>query len=150
MATIKPGLAAEPMLFDALDALKRGDVRPWVDMFDDDGVMEFPYAPPGFPSRLDGKAAIAEYMRTYPDHLSIERVIPRAVYHCDDVMVVEFACESRVVTNGARFEMNYIGVVKTEDGKVKHYRDYWNPLVALQAMGAHEALLAFGSKEQKT
>ena len=149
MATIKPGLAAERMLFDALGALKRGDVRPWVEMFHDDGVMEFPYAPPGFPGRLDGKAAIAEYMRTYPEHLSIERVVRRAVYHCDDVMVAEFACEATVVTNGNRFEMNYVGVVKTEGGKVKHYRDYWNPLVALQAVGGHEALLAFASKEQR-
>jgi len=58
------GSASESMLFDALEGLERGDVKPWVDMFRDDGVMEFPFAPPGYPSRLDGKAAIAEYMRT--------------------------------------------------------------------------------------
>ena len=66
MTTTEAGSAAESLLFDALEGLKQGDVKPWVDMFHDDGVMEFPFAPPGYPARLDGKAAIADYVRTYP------------------------------------------------------------------------------------
>ena len=36
---------AEKLLFDALDALVRGDTAPWAAMFHDDGVMEFAKAP---------------------------------------------------------------------------------------------------------
>jgi ketosteroid isomerase-like protein len=146
MTTTEAGSAAESLLFDALEGLKQGDVRPWVDMFHDDGVMEFPFAPPGYPARLDGKAAIADYMRTYPDHLSIEGVIRRGVYHCGNVIVVEFACDATAVASGNTFRMDYVGLLTVVDGKLKLYRDYWNPLVAIRAMGGLDAVLAVGSE----
>lgn len=142
-------LADESLLFDALDALRRGDVQPWVEMFHDDGVMEFPYALPGFPKRLDGKTAIAEYMRSYPERVSIERIVRRAVHHCGNVMVAEFACEGTAVATGNRFEMSYVGIMTVLNGKLKHYRDYWNPVVAIQALGGPNALLAFASDAGK-
>jgi uncharacterized protein len=150
MTTTEPGHAAERLLFDALDALKHGNTRQWVDMFHDDGVMEFPYAPAGGHARLDGKAAIAEYLRPYPERISIRRVIRRAVYHCGEVMVAEFACESTAVPTGNQFEMNYVAIVTVQNGKIKHYRDYWNPLVAIQAFGGLEALTNLSAKEPTT
>jgi ketosteroid isomerase-like protein len=146
MTTTEAGSAAESLLFDALEGIKQGDVKPWVDMFHDDGVMEFPFAPPGYPARLDGKAAIADYMRTYPDHLSIEGVIRRGVYHCGNVIVVEFACDATAVASGNTFRMDYVGLLTVVDGKLKLYRDYWNPLVAIRAMGGLDAVLAVGSE----
>ena len=53
MTTNEAGVSAERLLFGALDALRLGDTNPWAEMFHDDGVMEFPYAPPGFPERLN-------------------------------------------------------------------------------------------------
>ncbi|MYW00174.1 nuclear transport factor 2 family protein, partial [Streptomyces sp. SID3343] len=38
----------------------------WVGLWADDGVMEFPFAPDGRPARLEGREAIAAYMRDYP------------------------------------------------------------------------------------
>lgn len=140
------GLAAEQMLFDALDALKRGDVKPWVEMFHEDGIMEFPYAPEGYPKLLDGKAAIAAYMQSYPEHVSIQQVIKRAIHHCADAMVAEFSCEATAVASGNPYRMDYVAIVSIADGKVKIYRDYWNPLVAIVAMGGAEALLNFGAE----
>jgi uncharacterized protein len=147
MTTTEPGRAAERLLFDALDALKQGNVHPWVNMFHDDGVMEFPYAPAGGHGRLDGKAAIAEYLKPYPERISIRRVKRRAVYYCGDVMVAEFACESTALPTGNDFEMNYVAIVTMQDGKIKHYRDYWNPLVAVQAFGGLDALLKQASEK---
>lgn len=126
---------AERMLFGALDALKNGDVQPWSEMFLDDGAMEFPYALPGAPSRLDGKDAIAEYIRPYPDRIAIQRIVRRAVYHSGNVMVVEFANDSTALSTGIQVTMSYVSVITLSGGKIKLYRDYWNPLVALQAMG---------------
>ncbi len=92
MAITEFGLMAEHQLFTALDALKEGDVEPWSEMFCDDGVMEFPYAPPGFPAVLDGKAAIAAYIRNYPDNIVIKRIDRGSVYPIPHGMVVEFSC----------------------------------------------------------
>jgi ketosteroid isomerase-like protein len=46
------------------------DIPGWVGLWAEDGVMEFPFAPQGWPERLAGKAAIAAYMRDYPDRES--------------------------------------------------------------------------------
>lgn len=138
------GAAIERSLFDALDALKQGDVTPWVGMFHDDGVMEFPYAPPGNPGRLDGKQEIAGYMEHYPEHIAIKSVEKRGAYAADGVLVVEFTADGVAVPTGNSFIMNYIGVIRHEDGRIRHYRDYWNPLVALEAMGRSDGLLDNG------
>lgn len=126
---------AARLLFPALDALLRGDVQPWVDMFHEDGVMEFPYAPPGWPRRLRGQQAIAAYLRPYPERISVERVLRREVHACGPVAVAEFTCRSVARRTGVRFDMDYVGVFTVEQGKVRRYRDYWNPLVALEVMG---------------
>ena len=40
----------------ALEALTRGEVEPWSELFAEDGVQEFPYAPKSSPQRIEGKA----------------------------------------------------------------------------------------------
>jgi ketosteroid isomerase-like protein len=42
------------------------NIPAWVDLWDDDGVCEFPFAPEGWPRRLEGKAAVGDYMHGYP------------------------------------------------------------------------------------
>lgn len=43
----------------------------WVGLWAENGVMEFPFAPQGWPERLEGREAIAAYMRHYPDHIDL-------------------------------------------------------------------------------
>lgn len=137
----------ETRLYDALHALKRSDVAPWVDMFAENGIREFPYAPPNCPTMLGGRQAIADYMRSYPDHIAVHEVQPDRVHRCEDTLVVEFALEITIVPTGRELHMRYVGVIELEAGKIKRYRDYWNPLLAMQAMGEPDAVLALGTKE---
>jgi ketosteroid isomerase-like protein len=60
--------------------------------------------------------------------------------------VAEFACDATAVASGNTFRMDYVGLLTVVDGKVKLYRDYWNPLVAIRAMGGLDAVLAVGSE----
>lgn len=136
------GQEVEAQLFASLDALTRADVGPWIQMFHEDGVMEFPYAPPGNPSRLGSNAQIATYMKAYPEHISVGLVSRRGVYHSKSIMVVEFNATGTFVPTGNAFSMDYVGIIRHRAGKIEHYRDYWNPLVALQAMDASDAKLA--------
>jgi uncharacterized protein len=142
MTQQESNLAAEHMLFGALDNLKRGDTDAWVAMFHDDGVMEFPYAPPDMPQKLNTKSEVADYMKGYNEHVSIRTVKRRAVYHTGNTMVVEFSCEGNAVSTGNKFAMDYISVIMHQAGRIKHYRDYWNPLVAQKAMGIGDAATA--------
>ncbi|MEU0212777.1 nuclear transport factor 2 family protein [Streptomyces canus] len=110
------------------------DIAAWIDLWDDNGVFEFPFAPDGWPKRLEGKAAIADYMRGYPDHIDLHD-FPYVETHqttAAQTIVVEMRAVGRLVETGSPYDMTYIAVVTVEDGRITRYRDYWNPLVVLQ------------------
>ncbi|WP_329037984.1 nuclear transport factor 2 family protein [Streptomyces sp. NBC_01725] len=109
------------------------DIPAWVDLWDDDGVFEFPFAPEGRPKRLEGKAAVGDYMRGYPDFIDLHD-FPSVEIHrttAAETIVVEMRGVGRLVKTGGPFDMTYIAVVTFRNGLITHYRDYWNPL-ALQ------------------
>ncbi|MET9454165.1 nuclear transport factor 2 family protein [Streptomyces canus] len=117
-----------------LELLLDKDIAAWIDLWDDNGVFEFPFAPDGWPKRLEGKAAIADYMRGYPDHIDLHD-FPYVEIHqttAAQTIVVEMRAVGRLVETGSPYDMTYIAVVTVEDGRITRYRDYWNPLVVLQ------------------
>jgi ketosteroid isomerase-like protein len=121
----------------SLRLLLAKDIPGWVDLWDEDGVLEFPFAPPGWPGRLEGRRAIADYMRNYPDHVDVHD-FPDVKIHqtaVPEVIVVEMRGIGRLVASDSPFGMTYIAVVTVKDGLITTYRDYWNPL-AVQQPGA--------------
>jgi ketosteroid isomerase-like protein len=112
------------------------NIPAWVDLWAEDGLMEFPFAPGGWPQRLEGREAIADYMRHYPDHIDLHDFPDLRIHQTTDpqTIVVEMRGVGRLVETGAPFDMTYIAVVTVRDGRITSYRDYWNPL-AVQAPG---------------
>lgn len=110
------------------------DIPAWVDLWAEDGVMEFPFAPPGRPGRLEGRPAIAAYMRHYPDHIDLADIPDLLIHETAQAhtIVVEMRGTGRVVATGGPFDMTYIAVVTVRDGLFVSYRDYWNPLTLLE------------------
>ncbi|MFR9787649.1 nuclear transport factor 2 family protein [Streptomyces sp. MB22_4] len=111
------------------------DIPAWVALWAEDGLMEFPFAPEGRPRRLEGKEAIAAYMRPYPDHIDLHDFPDLRIHQTTDpeTIVVEMRGVGRVVGTGAPYDMTYIAVVTVRDGRITSYRDYWNPLAVLEA-----------------
>ncbi|MFD4320745.1 nuclear transport factor 2 family protein [Streptomyces sp. NPDC058548] len=110
------------------------DVPGWVELWDEEGVLEFPFAPEGWPARLEGKSAVGAYMRHYPDHVDLHD-FPEVTIHqttAPETIVVEMRGVGRLVETGAPFDMTYIAVVTVKDGLFTSYRDYWNPLAVSQ------------------
>ncbi len=124
-----------------LDLLAAGDIDAWIGLWDEDGVCEFPFAPPGAPRRLDGKEAVRAYMASYPDIVDIAGFPDVEVHRTEnpEVIIVEMRAEGRVVTTGRPYEMTYIVVATVKNGLFTRYRDYWNPLVAAEMTGDHAA-----------
>ncbi|UQI45225.1 nuclear transport factor 2 family protein [Streptomyces sp. HU2014] len=114
----------------SLSLLLDKDIPAWVGLWAEHGVMEFPFAPPGWPGRLDGREAVAAYMRDYPDHIDLHDFPDLKIHETADpgTLVVEMRGVGRMVTTGSPFDMTYIAVVTVQDGRFTSYRDYWNPL----------------------
>jgi uncharacterized protein len=106
----------------------------WVGLWAEDGIVEFPFAPQGWPERLAGKEAIAAYMRHYPDHIDLHDFPDLRIHQTTDpeTIVVEMRGVGRLVETGNPFDMTYIAVVTVQDGRITSYRDYWNPLAVLE------------------
>jgi len=110
------------------------NIAGWVGLWAEDGIMEFPFAPPGWPARLEGKGAIAAYMRSYPDHIDLHDFPDLRIHQTIDLdtIVVEMRGVGRLVETDAPLDMTYIAVVTVQDGRIASYRDYWNPLAVLE------------------
>jgi ketosteroid isomerase-like protein len=127
------------MLRETLGERLNPGAETFVQMFAEDGVMEFPYALPS-PRRLEGREALAAhlaYLARLVELLSVSDVVKHETTD-PEVFIVEFASSGRAVATGEPFEQRYISVIRVRDGHIVHYKDYWNPLAILRTMRGRE------------
>lgn len=119
-----------------LDFLSTGRVDEWVSLWDEQGILEFPFPLPVYPSKVEGKDLIREYMRHFPETIKLEFSKPTYIPTEDPTLVIaEFTAKGKMLANGRPYNQTYISVVYTKDGKITKYKDFWNPLVAMTALG---------------
>lgn len=123
------------MLRRALGDRITADAGTFVEMMAEDGVMEFPYAPAGLPTRLEGRAAIASHLEEAGKMIAFDRMGEPVVHPSTDcdIVVLEFEGFGRGIATGEPYDQRYISVIRTSGGLITHYRDYWNPLAVLRA-----------------
>lgn len=131
---------AREILTYSLHLLENGDARAWCDLFHEDGVLEFPYAPPGWNTRFEGREVIWAHMRKFPEHLQVN-FTEVSFYDTNDpdLAIGEFHGDGVAKVSGGTLKQDYISVIKSRDGKIVLYRDFWNPLRHLEALGGVEA-----------
>ena len=127
---------ATELLQRSLDRFLAKDMKGWIDLCDDNVVAEFPFAPPGSPVKLQGRAAVYEYLRYYPDVIDVRELPSVRIYATDNpnLAIAEWSASGRVLANGNPYEMSYATFVTVRDGVILNYREYWNPQAFLAAM----------------
>lgn len=133
------------MLREGLGHVLAPDALRFVDMMAEDGVMEFPFAPPGLTTRLDGREAVAAHLASLDGLVAFEAMSVRAVHRTTDpaVTVIEFDGTGRGLATERPYEQSYVSVITVRQGRIAIYRDYWNPLVVLDAMGSDALQVSF-------
>jgi ketosteroid isomerase-like protein len=122
----------------------------FVELMDEDFVMEFPFARPGMETRIAGRDAVLAYLGTVLGGVSIEQVDNVVVHETADpeVVILEFEGHGRSLQVDEPYDQRYISVIRTRGGRMVHYRDYWNPIQGLKAQlgsGAVDAFILGGS-----
>lgn len=127
---------AQHALAEHLRLLSAGRIQEWVNLFAPDGILEFPYAPKNVPRRLQGHAELLAYMSHFPKTFDVKFV--NLIFHDTTdprLAIAEFGSTGRAVTTGKPYEQTCISVVYIDDhGRITRYVDYWNPLVAMEAL----------------
>jgi len=129
-------LTAVDLLRRSLDTFLAKDMKGWTELCDENVVAEFPFAPEGSPARLEGRTALYEYLRSYPDFIDVRAIPSLRIYSTDDpnVAIAEWSASGRVLANGNAYEMSYATFVTFRDGFIVNYREYWNPIAFIAAM----------------
>lgn len=111
----------------------------FVEMFAEDGVLEFPFAIPEA-CRIHGREAIACHLEANARRIEFLDVGDVRVHGTGDpeVVIVDFAGFGRAVETGLPFEQRYVSVIQMRGGRIVHYVDYWNPIAILRAMRGRE------------
>ncbi len=140
---------ARQAFLDHLDHLTSGRADEWAALFTEDGVLEFPYAPPGYPTRLQGRDELRAHMANFPKAFRIEMKDVRIHETVDPTLVIaELRCEGVALETGRPYDQTYISVVETWDGRISRYVDYyWNPLVAMEALGSADDMVTAFSRD---
>jgi ketosteroid isomerase-like protein len=124
-----------------LELLQAQDWDKWINLWADDAVLEFPFAPKNRPSVYHGKQDILTYMSSTTRSIVVDSVSKLNISPMLDPnkIVIELAINGHLISNGATYNQLYVTFFEFESGKIKYYREYWNPIVSIEAYGSYEA-----------
>ena len=129
------------MLRRVLGKRLRPEVETFPDMFAVDGVLEYPFAPPGLNTPIVGRDAIVANFQRLRMLLRVDSVagVSEIKVNDLDMVVLEFSGRGEGVITRELYEQRYIVVIRLQNGNIVHYKDYWNPIALLQAINGSEA-----------
>ncbi len=136
---------------DYLRLLSAQQWEPWIALWAEDGELEFPYAPSGRRRLYQGKPHILAYMQGTSGKVAVDGIAYSRVLPMLDprLACMELGIQGHVPTNGVRYDQTYVAMFETKGGQLWRYREYWNPLISMDAFGGREAWTnAFGNPEE--
>jgi len=107
------------------------------DIYADDVVAVFPYAPKHHTGRLEGKARVLGFLEAIGKYFS-DILMGEPVIHLTsdpNVAVVEVPGNSVSKETGLPYSQNYVTFVTVRDGKIVGLKEYYDPIQVLVATG---------------
>jgi ketosteroid isomerase-like protein len=103
------------------------------EVFAPDGRQLNPYVPEGFPKSFEGADAIYKQYSSLPQNFSKMR-FPRTIYGTDDPNFLFVVFKGEIdIRAGGKYENDYLGTFRLEEGRIKEYTEYFNPIVMAKA-----------------
>ena len=111
----------------------------FADLFAADGVLAYPFAPPGHPQELRGREAIRAFftqMGQSRELFAMEGVDAHA-WQTDDpeVAVTEIIHHGRSAITGTPYRFTALGVIRVRAGEIVRYDDYMDPIALARLLG---------------
>lgn len=119
-----------------LDTLTRADIDNWSKLLSPDASMLFPYSPPGFPKRYEGRAECAAATRGILSAFESFEFYEVDLHRGEDPELVFGMARSRALTKtGKAYGNDYCLMFRVRNGQIVHYREYFNPLPIIATFG---------------
>ncbi|WP_229216484.1 nuclear transport factor 2 family protein [Dyadobacter sp. 3J3] len=107
----------------------------YANLYTDDAVHEYPYAPAPFSTKLEGRDAIAAYISNVTKSATEWSFtdFKFTATSDSDIVFVEFEGNALVNATGKTYRQIYIGRITLRENQISHYREFWNPSWILDA-----------------
>ena len=118
----------------------------FADLFAPDGVLAYPFAPPGMPAELVGQDAIRDYhgVARGARELLVMEGVEAVIRETDDpeVVVTEITHHGWSQVTRAPYRFTALGVIRVRDGRIIRYDDYMDPIAMARLLGRTSDLAA--------
>jgi uncharacterized protein len=114
------------------------DGEHFFDIVTDDVSYEVLYDFPGWPRVVQGQAALMAQFRGYVDNISLQSTDKLITHKTDDgrVVVLEYEVHGTILATGAKYSNRFCSIIKIENRKIAHWRDYMDSLAAWNVLTA--------------
>ena len=114
----------------------RVDGEHFFDIITDDTVYEVRYDFPGWPRVTRGRTDLMTRFRGYVDNIALQSADKLIAHTTDDggVVVIEYEVHGTILATGVKYNNRFCSIIKIENRKIVHWRDYMDSLAAWNAL----------------
>ncbi|PSN13800.1 hypothetical protein C7293_14370 [filamentous cyanobacterium CCT1] len=124
-----------------LTSLETKDMEAFAAVWAEDAVQDMPYAPEGFPRRVEGRDNLIQHYGAWPEVSGEANFTDELVFYPmeDPTMVfAEWHGVVEIIPTERIYDQRYGGLFRVVDGKIVLFREYFNPIVFVEAFGLNE------------
>lgn len=109
------------------------------DVLTDQTIYEVLYEVPGWPRIIKGRTDLMAAFRSYVDNIALQSADRLVVHKTDEstVVVIEYEVHGTILATGVKYDNRFCSIVKIENRKIAHWRDYMDSLAAWNALTAN-------------
>jgi ketosteroid isomerase-like protein len=114
------------------------DGEHFFDVIADDVVYEVLYDFPGWPRVIRGRANLMAQFRGYVDNIALQSTDRLITHKTDDgrFVVIEYEAHGTILATGTDYNNRFCSIIRIENRKIAHWRDYMDSLAAWNALTA--------------
>jgi uncharacterized protein len=108
----------------------------YFDTIAESATFEYQYVFPGWPRKVNGRAALMALYAGYGDNIILHSADTLIVHRCQDapVVILEYEVHGKIIRTGTSYDNCFISVVTIEERKIVRWRDYMDSLTAMTAL----------------
>jgi ketosteroid isomerase-like protein len=114
------------------------DGEHFFDVVADDVVYEVLYDVPGWPRVIKGRTDLMAAFRGYVDAIALQSADKLMTHKADNshVVVIEYEVHGTILATRVQYDNRFCSIIKIENHKITHWRDYMDSLAAWNALSA--------------
>ena len=114
------------------------DGEHFFDIVADNIVYEVLYHIAGWPRAIRGRPDLMAQFRGYCDNVELQSADKLIAHKTDDghTVVIEYEVRGTILRTGVKYENRFCSIIKMENRKIAHWRDYMDSLAAWNALTA--------------